>query len=364
MRISELLDERRLTEHLRNGLVSARRHSRLSLTIYNYTPQCMFANHWDDVTEQCRGLIVNDAGRVIARPFRKFFNLNTSFRPETHEANLPLGPPEVTDKLDGSLGILWQYDGEVGIATRGAFESEQAIWATRWFQDRFGDGRALGWPEDHTPLFEIVYKSNRIVVDYGEQEGLFLLGLINNQTGGELAHVQLTPYSAAHGLAVVAGFNKSLAECVAEQRANSEGYVLCWRSTRPPLRVKVKFAEYLRLHKLLTGISPKTIWEMLRDELPLDSLTANVPEDFRQWVANWNQRLVSHYVALETAAQRHFAGQPVGDRKTIAEYFKQKPELCSILFSMLDGKSYDEAIWRMCRPKVGPEDVFKKDTER
>src|SRR6266852_4602188 len=132
MHISELLDERLLTEHLRNGLVSARRHSRCPLTIYNYTPQCTFANHWDSITEQCRGLIVDDAGRVIAKPFRKFFNLNTSFRPETHEANLPPEPPEVTDKLDGSLGILWQYDGEVGIATRGAFESEQAVWATRW----------------------------------------------------------------------------------------------------------------------------------------------------------------------------------------------------------------------------------------
>src|SRR5208337_116 len=100
---------------------------------------------------------------VIARPFRKWFNLNTSFRPETLEANLPSWKPRVLEKLDGSLGILFWYGGQKRpyIATRGSFASDQAIWATNWYRAKFGNwpiADSAKWPKDYTPLFEIIYK--------------------------------------------------------------------------------------------------------------------------------------------------------------------------------------------------------------
>ncbi len=37
-------------------------------------------------------------------------------------------------------------------------------------------------------------------------------------------------------------------------------------------RVKIKFAEYVRLHRIITQVSSKTIWEHLRDNLSMDEL--------------------------------------------------------------------------------------------
>jgi hypothetical protein len=46
----------------------------------------------------------------------------------------------VTDKLDGSLGILYPTPDGHAIATRGAFVSEQALHATELWLDRYA-----GW---------------------------------------------------------------------------------------------------------------------------------------------------------------------------------------------------------------------------
>lgn len=57
-------------------------------------------------TRTCRGLIVHSTtGRVLARPWAKFVNHG---RPEAETLDLA-APVEVTDKLDGSLGILYPH---------------------------------------------------------------------------------------------------------------------------------------------------------------------------------------------------------------------------------------------------------------
>lgn len=123
MHISEYLDTSLLRDHLNNGLVEVRYHKSLPLHIYTFSKKTVFENAWDVVTEKCRGLIVDDSGFIVARPFEKFFNLNTDFRPETLIQNLPETEPIILDKLDGSLGILYQQDGVSGIATKGSFHA-------------------------------------------------------------------------------------------------------------------------------------------------------------------------------------------------------------------------------------------------
>lgn len=49
------------------------RHPTLPLTVYNYTNSCQYTRAWTPVTTAARGLVVDDAGNVIARPWAKFF---------------------------------------------------------------------------------------------------------------------------------------------------------------------------------------------------------------------------------------------------------------------------------------------------
>src|SRR5690348_14694447 len=143
------------------GLITVR--SLDDLIIANYTPRCAFEGAWDDDTLACRGLILrvdqpwSDSERIVevaARPFDKFFNLGEGGRAPASAL------VEVTEKLDGSLGILFRHAGGFRVATRGAFQSEQALWASEFLQSY--DLRAL--PDALTLLVEIIYPGNRIVV--------------------------------------------------------------------------------------------------------------------------------------------------------------------------------------------------------
>lgn len=137
-------------------------HETEGLTIWNYTAKCQFERAWDEYTRMARGLITDSVGNIIARPFPKFFNYGET--EETKTENLPKDIPIVTVKLDGSLGIQYYLGNKLYIATRGSFTSEQAIWATKWMQERFTQNNFVS---GYTYLYEIIYPENKIVVDYG-----------------------------------------------------------------------------------------------------------------------------------------------------------------------------------------------------
>ena len=96
------------------------------LVLYNYTDKCTYDKYWNEYTIIARGLILEkETGKVIAKPFPKFWNLGE--REETFFKNLPELGYTPFEKLDGSLGILFYYDNKWNIATRGSFTSDQAI---------------------------------------------------------------------------------------------------------------------------------------------------------------------------------------------------------------------------------------------
>jgi RNA ligase len=335
--------------------------------IFNYTESAQYDRVWNAATNLCRGLIVAvpptglDDAEIVARPFGKFHNLNTEYVPETLEANLPTDAlPLVTKKLDGSMGIVYFWDNQWWVATRGSFDSEQARWATRWFRDNVGDW--IMAEDDATPVFEVIYSTNRIVVDY-DFEGMVLLGVVDNYFGKELSREQVEWIAGDNKIKVVEKFSKSLAECAAENTPNEEGYVLTYSNG---VKVKVKFAEYVRLHRVLTGLNPRAIWEMLSQGggQSVDAILNDpkMPVTFLAWFTGWVIQLRAKYALIESETQAVFAARPQeASRKDTAMYFKQTPHLASVLFAMLDGKDHASIIWDRIEPKGNA--TFKKDGE-
>lgn len=109
-----------LEKYHQDGLLYKQQHPSLPLTIWNYTEIVQFEGKWDDITLMCRGLVTDDKGNVVARPFKKFFNIEEGRFTPTEKF-------EVFEKMDGSLGIVFWYNNEWHIATRGSFTSDQAI---------------------------------------------------------------------------------------------------------------------------------------------------------------------------------------------------------------------------------------------
>jgi len=375
VKLYELVDPHKLKEHTDNGYVSVQKHPTLPLFIHNYTHKAQFDPKWGDGTiDYCRGLITDEDYNIVARPFKKFHNLNTSSIPETMEENLPREgfTPHITKKIDGSLGILWQFEGHRGIATRGSFTSPQAIRATKMY-DWATVNHWIFWPEGYTPLFEIVYSENRIVVKY-DFNGLVMIGMVNNETGAEARMPALQ--KIVGDVFKVTSFteSRSISELKNENIENEEGYVVTYHGpVKEPLKIKIKMADYLRLHKIVTGMNARSVWELLSTGKGLDHLI-NMPEHFTRWLEQWNRKLTIEFYALYTAVESIYINRPMyegGDKSYFRKYraecaayfFRQgRDDLKSAFFAMIDGKDPALAIWGMIEPR-GDDRSFREDGE-
>ena len=69
--LRDVCDPALVDEAIGAGLVSVQADGRLR--ILNYTAKATYSRHWNEATIACRGLILDDADGVVARPFPKFF---------------------------------------------------------------------------------------------------------------------------------------------------------------------------------------------------------------------------------------------------------------------------------------------------
>ncbi len=168
----------KLEKYIEDGYVSKRKHPVYPICILNYTQKTQFEWNFNEVTLACRGLVVNENYEVLARPFSKFFSLEQLEGTDVVSSRLNQSV-QVMDKVDGSLGIIFKYNNEIIVSTRGSFESDQANKATKLVDMYYKKLIKEGF----TYLVEIVYPENSIVLSYGALEDLILLSVIDTITG-------------------------------------------------------------------------------------------------------------------------------------------------------------------------------------
>jgi len=252
------------------------------LVLFCYTRECQYDGHWDEITMNARGIIFNKiTGEVLARPFVKFFNAS-ELMGKVDLVDLAKKPFVALKKIDGSLGVHYRYEDQDYIATKGAFLSEQAQWATKWFREHIRSAEML---KGYTYLFEMIYPENKIVIDYGDTEDLILLSIINNETGEEIPYSSLKEEGRRIGATVVEMVEfSSLDELYAYCKtlpATEEGFVLTFHNG---LKVKVKGSEYCKIHRILshmTLLAFWSAWDLDKADIPI-SFIAEVPEEFRE----------------------------------------------------------------------------------
>ena len=364
----ELIKE--LDKRVRTRLVS--KVTNKDLAIYCYTQKCVYEKAWDKYTKMSRGLIINlKTGEIVARPFTKFFNLNET--DETKLENLPLEEPEVTEKLDGSLGILYCDEGQYFITTKGTFYSEQGQWATEYFRKKFGKKEM---PDGVTLLFEIIYPENRIVIDYGCLRELFLIGAIETKTERDYNYNEIKEIAKKYGFALVPSKPLSLKEIMEKiplLPANEEGFVARFSNG---LRVKLKGTEYLYIHRILSNLSLLSIWEKLNKGTFDRDFIGKIPEEFRKWTEKTAGILLKAKERIEKTACELYENAPKENRKEFALWVKkQERTYQSLLFSLhdKDEKRLNEVLFKIIRPSnnryqsvhgISPEDLGEKRLER
>jgi RNA ligase len=342
------LDPAELNNHILDGLIRVQSHPSLPLFIYNYTEKAQFEKRWNDYTLNCRGLILDDAGKVVARPWKKFFNLGEGFAEFDWDS-----PVEVTDKMDGSLGILYDHGTGLAIATRGSFDSDQARHANRVLREKYSD---VYFPESLTYLFEIVYPANRVVLNYGEMDDLVLLGAVN------IAHGYYVGPREAAGMAYWPGpvtkvFEyRTLQEAFsADPRPNAEGYVV--RSGNK--MVKLKQVDYVELHRIVTNLNERTVWELCGQGKTIAEICEPLPDELHDWVNGVATDLASQAAQIIDKIVDEYLdivdSLPYGyTRRQYADVASKSPNR-AYLFKLFDNQKISGMVWQTLKPSVSKE---------
>ena len=365
-----------LDKYVEEGWLIRQSHPTLPLSIYNYSQSTQYEKHWDDVTLSCRGVITDDkTGKIIVKPFPKFFNYE-----ELPATMIPWSNSDyvyVQEKMDGSLGILFNYKNEWILSTRGSFTSDQAIRGleilkAKYILDAFEPSVAY--------LCEIIYPENRIVVDYGKEKITFLGAAINRSWNWKEGGDDELHWTTAQAYFKMSGIKKSdivkttqvfdlgpelYSTLKALNTANEEGYVL--RFFPSNLRVKIKFEDYCTLHRILTNVSSYDIWENLMKfgKLP-EQMLNDVPDEFYDWVHatqtkindDFHRTLVYHMATVSSILRDGTLTQ-----KEIAERFLALTGVNhGVLFGIANGKDVSEKVWKMVKPTYSKPFLNKFET--
>lgn len=339
-----------LTQLEKDGYVRSCKHKTLPLIGWNYTQKTQFEKAFGDfpILRKCRGLITDVNGSIVAKGYDKFFNYA-----EHNASELPLGKTNfvIETKLDGSLLIVFRYEDQVVYSTRGSFYSDQSFLGEKLFKELYSED----WIEDgKTYLFELIGPSNRIVNIYPEDD-LILTGILDSQSGLDVDSDK--PFKRVEKHEMIGEiFGDELYEKLQSLNIqNEEGFVIkCPEPGIPTWMCKIKFSDYCRLHKLITGFSNRSLWECLSQGQTIDEIIENVPDEFFNFVHKTKNDLETAYSKISLRANEAYM-QTVGyeTRKDQALFLKEHyADVAGIVFQMLDGRDAEPLIWKQCRPST------------
>jgi RNA ligase len=286
-----------------DGNVSVTYHPEFPhLALFKYTQDCVTERKWNKFSLMARGLILDlQDKKVVAVSFTKFFNYG-----EIEEGSRSIIEPDflVTEKMDGSLGIMYFFADQFRFATAGSFISEQAQWADQWAKEHIAIDKL---DKTSTYLFEIIYHENKIVVHYNF-EGLVLLSIFNSY-GLECNYEQIKWEASYMGTRYVKQYNFEDMETIVNTAktldSNNEGYVIRFKSG---IRLKIKGDEYVRVHRLISQVTPLAIWESMVNGDDLEGIKKDLPEemekDFDTIRAIFNAKLEAFIKEVESLCER------------------------------------------------------------
>lgn len=352
MKVWDYIDVNKLEGYIDSGFITCKFHKQFKdLMILSYGRETVQQQHWTPLTMRCRGLIVNmTTGDVIARPFEKFFDAGdpASVPPSGYELESRADRPLVLEKLNGSLGILYTGpDDQHYIASKASFHSKHAEWATNWYRENVRHG---AWPFGYTPVFEMICQDIQPHTVKYDKDGLYLIGLINIDTGEELPYELLVSFAAHNNVGAARKFDLTLEQAMAAETPNEEGYVIAWhRPGTTPLRVRVKFKEFLRKRKLFNSITQKLVFEQMCNDRHFDEEALSLlPAHLAQRVRDWQSDLRSEYFRIKHSASiiMQRALTECSTRKEFAKFVNIRP-FAPVCFALMDEKDYKRVIWKI-----------------
>jgi len=327
-----------LNEYKNKKLLNIQYHPTLPLQIINYSRTVQFDNLWDEVTTYCRNLILDLDCNLIARSFSRFKN----FEQLTNE-EIPDCGYWVQEKLDGSLINLFYYNNEWIFASKGSFTSIHSIKAKEIFEKKYKlEGYNRLKPE-YNYIFEVVFPENRIVVNYENEEKLIFLSAFKGENEIKFENIGQELGLFNWNFDIV---NSQL--CLRDERKdddflvyksknlkNREGYVMLFLNG---FRMKIKFEDYCKLHKVSTGVSNYTVLEHLKNNT-FNELLELCPDEMYNWIKETKDQFeLEHNKILNS----HLFFISDLNFKLLKHQINNNTLFSSILFNLLNSDSVED----------------------
>lgn len=269
-------------DYIKKGLLTKKEKG--DLVLFNYTQKCTSDSAWDDTTLKSRGIIYDkNTKEVVSHVMRKFFNLGENEFTQLNKLPLHLSF-EVYEKVDGSMISCSNHKGEWIVATRGSFESEQAKEAYKIIFEE----KKYTLDPTQSYNFEVIYPENRVspgarlVVDYGTTRDVVLLTAFDKVTDGiERTRAWLEDHAKKLGMPICKKLDISLEQAIEQQNtlsANEEGFVVRFSDGT---RIKLKGSEYIKMQKILNGVSPLSIWDSFTEFGVPHAYLKDLPEEIK-----------------------------------------------------------------------------------
>ncbi len=302
------------------------------------------------IRTECRGLIFDKSGKLISRPYHKFFNVNE--KPHTRIEEINLNEPHVIlEKLDGSMIRPIPCDTGFRLATK-AGVTNVAMNAEVFIADKPDYSSFIEYCLDleWTPIFEWCSRKNRIVVDYPEDQ-LILTAVRLNFEGIYLRYDIMKQYIHHLQIPVVKtiscddrtdiwNWNYSTSYVVDQIRKweDDEGVVIRFDNGN---MAKIKADDYVLRHKCKESLSQEKnvisiiIDDSVDDIVPLLEKSESDRErlfqfekDFWREIYKFEAKITSMYVK---------GNDQFSDQKDFAVEFVQKqikPKYAPFMFKM------------------------------
>lgn len=160
-----------------------------NISSFNFTEKAFYDKVWDEQTTKSRGLYLDTLkGKVVARAYDKFFNINE--RPETKFDMLQYKlqfPVTAYVKENGFLGIVSynEYEDDLLIASKSTLDSQFAQWFREMLYEKVSAENIQEmkkYIKEHNVsfVFECVdMKNDPHIIEYPNSE-LFLLDIVQN----------------------------------------------------------------------------------------------------------------------------------------------------------------------------------------
>jgi RNA ligase len=273
---------------------------------YIYAGETTFDNPY---ARECRGLKFDSEGKLIGRPFHKFFNLNE--KDETKFENQDWTEPfTLFNKWDGSMIHPALVNGELVFMTRKGV-TDVAMQAMREC-DYDADEMVMLLKSGFTPIYEFISPNNKIVIHYDEPR-LVPLNIRDRETGTYFTNFAETDSPLGNHLK-----GQSIEEILdsIKKAKDLEGTVIQFHYSKR--FIKFKADDYVALHRVIDETAhEKRVLALIMDDKLDDVLPLVAParaEHLKAYAKNVNwillcrAKYISNYVFYrQDYTQKDFA---------------------------------------------------------